>query len=102
MGLESALNNPQIFLFSDCSGVIFCNEFWAISLLCYKTSVSNLSKNSTPSLAYFTFSNDSIVTDRETRHKLKYFFKGCSFSQYNVYFQSITEDQMAPNKISKH
>ena len=74
MGLESALSNPQTVLFSGCSGVMFCKEFWAISLLCYKMSVYNLTKNNTPSLAYFTFWNYSIVTDPETHQKLKYFF----------------------------
>ena len=64
-------------LFSDCSGVMFCKEFRAISLFCYKMSVCNLTKNNTPLLAYFTFWNDSIVTNFETHDKLKYFFKRC-------------------------
>ena len=77
MGLESALNNLQTFLFSDCSGAMFCKEFRAISLLCYKMSVYKLTKSNTPSMATFTFWNDSIVADPETHHKLKYFFKCC-------------------------
>ena len=66
MGLESALNNPQTFLFSDSSGVMFCKEFRATILFCYKMSVWNLTKNITPSLACFTCRNDSIVTDPKT------------------------------------
>ena len=77
ISLESALNNPQAFLFSDCSGVTFCKKFWAISLFCYKMSVCSLTKNNTPLLTYFKFWNDSIVTDFETHDKLKYLFKPC-------------------------
>ena len=50
---------------------MFCKEFWAIILICYKMSICNLTKNNTPLLAYFIFLNGSRVADPETRHKLK-------------------------------
>ena len=49
---------------------MFCKVFQTISFICCKTSVCNLTKNNTPSLEYFTFSNDLIVSDPETRRCL--------------------------------
>ena len=49
---------------------MFCKVFQTISFICCKTSVCNLTKNNTSSLEYFTFSNDLIVSDPETRRGL--------------------------------
>ena len=71
---------------------MFSKEFRAISFICYKMSVCNLTKNNTPSLTCFAFSNDSIVTDPETRHKLKHFLFKLHLTNIMCIFRALRSD----------